>query len=68
LSGGVVAIYGTVVAAMVIRLVDIARAQYSLDPSLVSLTIGVVLLSTVALTEWRSRRTAALLQRRKVLE
>lgn len=68
LSGGVVAIYGTVVAAMVIRLVDIARAQYSLDPSLVSLTIGVVLLSTVTLTEWRSRRTAALLQRRKVFE
>lgn len=68
LSGGVVAIYGTVVAAMVIRLVDIARAQYSLDPSLVNLTIGVVLLSTVALTEWRTRRTATLLQRRKVLE
>ena len=56
MSGGVVAIYGTVMAAGVMRLVDIARAQYSLDPSVVNFTIGTVVLSTVALSEWRRRR------------
>jgi len=57
MSGGTIAIYGTVIAAGVVRLVDIARAQYSLDPSIVSLSVGVVTLSTVALSEWRRRRT-----------
>lgn len=57
MSGGTIAIYGTVIAAAVVRLVDIARAQYSLDPSIVSLSVGVVTLSTVALSEWRRRRT-----------
>jgi ribose transport system permease protein len=56
MSGGVVAIFGTVMAAGVMRLVDIARAQYSLDPSVVNFTIGTVVLSTVALSEWRRRR------------
>ncbi|MEI6216668.1 MAG: ABC transporter permease [Actinomycetes bacterium] len=57
MAGGTVAVYGTIVAAGVVRLVDIARAQYSLDPSIVSLTVGVVVLSTVALSEWRRRRS-----------
>jgi ribose transport system permease protein len=57
MSGGTIAIYGTVIAAGVVPLVDIARAQYSLDPSIVSLSVGVVTLSTVALSEWRRRRT-----------
>lgn len=58
MAGGTVAVYGTVIAAGVVRLVDIARAQYSLDPSLVSLSVGVVTLSTVALSEWRRRKSA----------
>lgn len=58
MAGGTVAVYGTVIAGGVVRLVDIARAQYSLDPSIVSLSVGVVTLSTVALSEWRRRRTA----------
>jgi len=66
MSGGVVAVYGTVMAAAVIRLVDIARAQYSLDPSVVNLTIGTVVLSTVALSEWRRRR--AEIKRQKFVE
>jgi ribose transport system permease protein len=66
MSGGIVAIYGTVMAASVIRLVDIARAQYSLDPSVVNFTIGTVVLSTVALSEWRRRR--AELRRQKFTE
>ncbi|MCX6426892.1 MAG: ABC transporter permease [Actinobacteria bacterium] len=67
MAGGTVAVYGTVIAAGVIRLVDIARAQYSLDPSIVSLTVGVVVLSTVALSEWRRRRTVRQNEGRKVL-
>ncbi len=59
MSGGTIAVYGTVIAAAVVRLVDIARAQYSLDPSIVSLSVGVVTLSTVALSEWRRRKTAS---------
>lgn len=66
MSGGVVAIYGTVMAASVIRLVDIARAQFSLDPSVVNLSIGTVVLSTVALSEWRRRR--AEIKRQKFVE
>ncbi len=66
MSGGNVAVFGTVMAAGVIRLVDIARAQYSLHPSLVSFTIGVVVLSTVALSEWRRRRDDAQREKKKV--
>lgn len=66
MSGGNVAVLGTVMAAGVIRLVDIARAQYSLHPSLVSFTIGVVVLSTVALSEWRRRRDDAQSAEKKV--
>ena len=66
MAGGTVAVYGTVIAAGVVRLVDIARAQYSLDPSIVSLSVGVVVLSTVALSEWRRRRTDREHEGRKV--
>lgn len=66
MGGGNIAVYGTVMAAGVIRLVDIARAQYSLHPSLVSFTIGAVVLSTVALSEWRRRRDDAQRSARKV--
>ena len=64
--GGTVAVYGTVIATGVVRLVDIARAQYSLDPSIVNLTVGIVVLSTVALSEWRRRRSQSALEGRKV--
>jgi ribose transport system permease protein len=66
MAGGTVAVFGTVVAAGVVRLVDIARAQYSLDPSIVSLTVGIVVLSTVALSEWRRRRSQRALEGKKV--
>ncbi|MCU1652965.1 MAG: ABC-type transporter, integral rane subunit [Pseudonocardia sp.] len=56
LTGGSVAVLGTVLAAFVVRLVDVARAQFSLDPSWVSLVVGVVVLGTVVLTQRRSRR------------
>ncbi|MFE9763093.1 ABC transporter permease [Streptomyces sp. NPDC005808] len=47
LTGGSVAILGTVLAAFVMRLIDSARAEFSLDPSWVNFLIGVVVLATV---------------------
>ncbi|MET9730417.1 ABC transporter permease [Streptomyces sp. NPDC006458] len=47
LTGGAVAVFGTVLAAFVMRLIDAARAQFSLDPSWVNFLIGVVVLGTV---------------------
>ncbi|MDI2129457.1 ABC transporter permease [Yinghuangia seranimata] len=47
LTGGSVAVLGTVLAAFVMRLIDSARAQFSLDPSWVNFLIGVVVLGTV---------------------
>jgi ribose transport system permease protein len=53
-----VAILGTVLAAAVIRLIDVARAQFSLDASAVSFAVGAVVLGTVVLSEFRQRRSA----------
>lgn len=58
LTGGTAVVYGTIIAAMLLRLVDVARAQFSLDPSWTNFIIGAVVLSTVAIGEWRNRRTA----------
>lgn len=59
LTGGSAVVYGTIVAAMLLRLVDVARAQFSLDPSWTNFIIGAVVLTTVAIGEWRKRRHAA---------
>ncbi|MET9387852.1 ABC transporter permease [Streptomyces sp. NPDC002928] len=48
LNGGSVAVFGTVLAAFVMRLIDAARAQFSLDASWVNFLIGLVVLGTVA--------------------
>ncbi|HZC70142.1 MAG TPA: ABC transporter permease [Jatrophihabitans sp.] len=55
LTGGVVAVLGTCVAAFIIRLVDVAQAQYSIDPSWVDLIIGGVVLGAVLTTRLRTR-------------
>ncbi|MFD3563074.1 ABC transporter permease [Streptomyces sp. NPDC058686] len=47
LTGGSVAVLGTVLAAFLMRLIDTARAQFSLDPSWVNFLIGIVVLGTV---------------------
>ncbi|WP_331772870.1 ABC transporter permease (plasmid) [Embleya sp. NBC_00888] len=47
LAGGSVSVLGAVLAAFIVRLVDVARAQYSLDPSWVNFTVGAVVLGTV---------------------
>jgi ribose transport system permease protein len=49
LAGGSVSVLGAVLAAFIVRLVDLARAQYSLDPSWVNFTVGAVVLGTVVL-------------------
>ncbi|GAA1730786.1 ABC transporter permease [Isoptericola hypogeus] len=59
LTGGSVAVLGTVLAATIVRLVDSARAAFQLDPSWVNLVIGAVVLGTVALDRFRSRAPRA---------
>jgi ribose transport system permease protein len=58
LAGGSVSVLGTVFAAFVVRLVDLARAQYSLDPSWVDFTVGAVVLGTVVLGRVQEARQA----------
>ena len=41
LSGGSVSVTGTVLAALIIRLVDVARAQFSLDPNWLTSSSGL---------------------------
>jgi ribose transport system permease protein len=64
LTGGSVSVLGAVLAAFVIRLVDVARAQYSLDPSWVNFTVGAVVLGTVVITRIRETRQAKATRRR----
>jgi ribose transport system permease protein len=56
LAGGSVSVLGTVFAAFIVRLVDVARAQYSLDPSWVNFTVGAVVLGTVVIGRIREVR------------
>jgi ribose transport system permease protein len=57
LAGGAVSISGTVLAAFIVRLVDVARAQFSLNPSWVNFVVGAVVLGTVVLTHRRGDTT-----------
>lgn len=60
LTGGVVAVLGTCLAAFIVRLVDVAQAQYSIDRSWVDLIVGAVVLGAVLVTQvrtgWQGRR------------
>jgi ribose transport system permease protein len=55
LTGGIVSVVGTCLAAFIVRLVDVAQAQYSIDPSWVNLIVGAVVLGAVLLTQLRVR-------------
>jgi ribose transport system permease protein len=66
LTGGSIAIYGTIIAACLLRIVDVARAQFLLDPSWTNFVIGAVVLSTVAVTEYRKRRRGSAIVKREV--
>ena len=56
LVGGAVSVLGTCLAALIVRLVDVAQAEYSIDPSWVSLIVGAVVLGAVLLTQLRARK------------
>ena len=58
LTGGSVSVTGMVLAAVIVRLVDTGRAQFSLDPSWVNFLIGGVVLGTVLLGRLRESRAA----------
>jgi ribose transport system permease protein len=54
LAGGVVAVLGTCLAAFIVRLVDVAQAQYSIDQSWVDVIVGGVVLGAVLVTQVRN--------------
>ena len=58
LAGGAISVLGTCLAAFIVRLVDVAQAQYSIDPSWVSLIVGAVVLGAVLLTQLRARQVS----------
>ena len=53
LAGGTVAVLGTVLAAMVVRLVDAASPIFHFDAEVVNFVVGAVVLGTVALGKLR---------------
>jgi ribose transport system permease protein len=58
LTGGSVSVTGMVLAAVIVRLVDTGRAEFSLDPSWVNFVVGTVVLGTVLLGRIRESRGA----------
>jgi ribose transport system permease protein len=55
LTGGVVSVLGTCLAAFLVRLVDVAQAQYGINPRWVDLIVGAVVLGAVLLSQLRGR-------------
>ena len=68
LAGGTVAVLGTVLAAMVVRLVDAASPIFKFDAEVVNFVVGAVVLGTVALGRLRevqaARRASSLRSKR----
>jgi ribose transport system permease protein len=55
LTGGVVSVVGTCLAAFLVRLIDVAQAQYGINPRWVDLIIGAVVLGAVLLGTVRQK-------------
>jgi ribose transport system permease protein len=55
LAGGMVSVTGTVLAAFLVRLVDVMQAQFGINPRWVDLIIGAVVLGAVLLGTVRQR-------------
>lgn len=53
LAGGVVSVIGTCLAAFIVRLVDVAQAQYNINPRWVDLVVGAVVLGAVLVSQKR---------------
>jgi ribose transport system permease protein len=56
LVGGAVSVLGTCLAAFIVRLVDVAQAQYNINPRWVDLVVGGVVLGAVLLSQTRDRK------------
>lgn len=56
LTGGVVSVVGTCLAAFIVRLVDVAQAQYNINPRWVDLIVGAVVLGAVLVSQKRVGR------------
>jgi len=57
LAGGVVAVFGTCLAAFLVRLVDVTQAQFNIDQSWVDLIVGAVVLGAVLVGAVRQKVT-----------
>ena len=57
LAGGIVAVFGTCLAAFLIRLVDVTQAQFNIDQSWVDLIVGGVVLGAVLVGAVRDKLT-----------
>jgi ribose transport system permease protein len=55
LAGGVVSVVGTCLAAFLVRLVDVARAQFGISPQWVDLIVGAVVLGAVLIGAVRQK-------------
>lgn len=55
LTGGSVAVLGTVLAAVLVRLIDTAKAEFRLDPNWVPFIVGAVVLGAVLISTLRAR-------------
>jgi ribose transport system permease protein len=55
LTGGVVSVLGTCLAAFIVRLVQVAQAQYNINPRWVDLVVGAVVLGAVLASQRRER-------------
>jgi ribose transport system permease protein len=55
LAGGVISVTGTVLAAFLVRLVDLARAQFGIAQQWVNLIVGAVVLGAVLIGAVRSK-------------
>jgi ribose transport system permease protein len=55
LTGGMVSVIGTLLAAFLVRLVDVMQAQFGINPRWVDLIIGAVVLGAVLLGTIRQR-------------
>ncbi|MEV5707230.1 ABC transporter permease [Actinoallomurus sp. NPDC052274] len=57
LAGGVVAVFGTCLAAFLVRLVDVTQAQFGIGQSWVDLIVGAVVLGAVLVGAVRQKLT-----------
>lgn len=56
LTGGAVSVLGTCLAAFVVRLVDVAQAQYNINSRWVDLVVGAVVLGAVLISQRGQRK------------